>query len=145
MNKGLEITFTNQRKFNAELERFSSVVVPKHFSTMLRWVALETFRRLIMKTPVDTGRARGSWRVSIGSPVLNESGINDRTGSYALGVGASVINRVRNMQTIWLTNSVPYIEKLEQGHSNQAPSGMVSLTMREMAVLLRTIRIAGIS
>ena len=32
---------------------------------------------------------------------------------------------------IWISNNLPYIEALEEGHSQQAPHGMVALSLAE--------------
>jgi hypothetical protein len=37
--------------------------------------------------------------------------------------------------TIYFTNNLPYAQALENGHSNQAPGGMVGLT----ALMLRAV------
>jgi hypothetical protein len=39
------------------------------------------------------------------------------------------------VSTIYFTNNLPYAQALENGHSNQAPGGMVGLT----ALMLRNI------
>jgi hypothetical protein len=36
------------------------------------------------------------------------------------------------VQVVYITNNVDYIIKLEEGHSQRAPSGMVSVTLAEM-------------
>ena len=41
------------------------------------------------------------------------------------------------MSTIYFTNNLPYAQALENGHSNQAPGGMVGLTALDAAIYFR--------
>jgi len=98
-----------------------------------RRIALEVFRGVILKTPVDTGRARGNWQIgmSFATGTLER---DDKGGNAALG---DVLQALRpgvfaNGGTLVLTNNLPYIGKLEHGSSMQAPSGMVKLTIAEI-------------
>ena len=45
-------------------------------------------------------------------------------------------NNVGNAQpgeSIWISNNLPYITALEDGHSKQAPAGMVALSLAEVS------------
>ena len=88
-----------------------------------RAVALELFGSIIKDTPVDTGRARGNWQTSIGAPA---SGEVDRLGEReALSELGSEAGKFVGGQVIYLSNQLPYIQRLELGWSDQAPAGMV--------------------
>ena len=88
-----------------------------------RAVALELFGSIIKDTPVDTGRARGNWQTSIGAPA---SGEVDRIGEReAISELGSETGKFVGGQVIFLTNNLPYIQRLELGWSDQAPAGMV--------------------
>lgn len=87
---------------------------------------------VIQRTPVDTGRARGNW--VFGAGVINEEVVDSRrdpTGSAAMGAIAAAVLTVRVEQTpyLYITNSLPYIHRLEDGWSQQAPAGMVKSTL----------------
>ena len=102
-------------------------------------VALELYGSVIKDTPADTGRARGNWQCSIGSPksgVLSGDSESETETPAPNGDGpktAAAIQEVRNValkllpdQTIFLTNNLPYIRRLEyDGWSSQSPAGMV--------------------
>ena len=77
---------------------------------------------VITETPVDTGAARGNWQASVGQP---KTGIVERTGADAAiaEVEATVPDKAGSV--VYLANNLPYINKLEYGHSQQAASGMV--------------------
>lgn len=124
--------------FSADIEGFAKRAGASVDET-LRAVALELFGSVIKDTPVDTGRAKGNWQTSIGAPA---SGEVDRVGDgAALAEMRSVSAQFGGDKTIYLTNNLPYIWKLEYGgygtgpgatektngtgFSVQAPAGMV--------------------
>jgi hypothetical protein len=104
-----------------------------------RTIVLELFGIIIQDTPADTGRARGNWQTTIGSPASGEisragedgalADLEREVGSFGAG------------KTIYLANNLPYAWKLEyggygtgpgstekttrDGYSVQAPYGMV--------------------
>jgi hypothetical protein len=58
-------------------------------------IATDIYADLLRETPVDTGQARGGWQMDL----------------------------VGGQQHI--QNAVPYIDKLNNGHSKQAPAGFI--------------------
>jgi len=40
---------------------------------------------------------------------------------------------------IYLTNNLPYAQRLEEGYSQQAPAGMVALTIQEFQAIANEI------
>lgn len=95
-----------------------------------RKVALEVFRGVIMMTPVDTGRARANWQASIGSPERGPIDETDKGGGTTVSKAVDVVKQwdFEHGPTC-LTNNLPYIERLEDGWSGQAPAGMVAVTI----------------
>lgn len=89
-----------------------------------RAIALELMGSIIKDTPVDTGRARGNWQASIGTPA---SGEVDRLGeAAALSELNGAVSEFGAGKVIYLANNLPYINRLEyDGWSDQAPAGMV--------------------
>lgn len=106
--------------------------------TFVRAVAFRLHDRIVMRTPVDTGRARASWTIVEGktpdTTVAPEgfSGGAEAGASYALQRQAGV----KRGTTYTIANSLPYIEALENGHSKQAPSGMVRLAIADIKTTL---------
>lgn len=100
---------------------------------VVRKVVFDIDTRLIVKTPVDTGRARANWMVSVGSyvdqPTDNTDKVGNETSVQALNVLADY--DFTKGDSVFITNSVPYIRPLENGHSKQAPNGMVKVTVAE--------------
>lgn len=103
-----------------------------------RKIALDVFRRVVMRTPVDTGRAKGNWQVTYGSAA---GGVTDALDSSPKGsIGGGTETKLTTTALAWdpaeasifLTNNLPYIGALEGGHSKtQAPAGMVKVTLSE--------------
>ena len=42
-------------------------------------------------------------------------------------------------KVIFITNNLPYINALENGHSDQAPSGMLAVTLNEVEAGIRDV------
>lgn len=134
--------------FNIDLRKFAQKT-GLELDTVVRKVALDAYSRVTKKTPVDTGRARANWNVGVGSPDLSveDDGFKKGTGSHR-GKSSSpsspqasevTLSRGDGNKTIYITNSLPYIHTLEDGHSTQAPNGMVSLTLSELAAGIRNV------
>jgi hypothetical protein len=117
-------------QFALDLGRFGREA-QENWQTVSKKVALDLFRRFVMGTPVDTGRARGNWQCTIGSPA---TGTIDRKDPSGQAVMAEVTKEVGSWNVdqvaIYLTNNVAYIEALENGHSGQAPRGWVKIALR---------------
>lgn len=102
-----------------------------NINLVYRKIALEMFSRVIMKSPTDTGRFKGNWQVAIGSIPAGTLEINDKDGTATIAkVTAETLN-LKVGQTITLVNNLAYSQRLEYGWSNQAPNGMVRLTILE--------------
>jgi hypothetical protein len=71
-------------------------------------------------TPVDTGHARAAWIPAVGAPTLVEPVGTD--GSLAAAGAARVMAFKLGQGVLYVSNVVPYISKLNQGHSQQAPA-----------------------
>jgi hypothetical protein len=80
-------------------------------------LTLEIAKEARKATPVDTGHARANWVPSVGSPHRGE--VNDPSAAQA---GAAVVLRYELSQgPLFVSNGVPYIQRLNHGHSKQAP------------------------
>ena len=127
------------KQFNAKTEKQGSALVRK--------ICLDLSRRIIKKTPVDTGRARANWQASITTPASVIIELNDKSGAQSIAkAGAVASNAWGNV--FYLTNNLPYAAVLEYGlygtgasatektngtgYSVQAPNGMVRVSIAEM-------------
>jgi len=76
--------------------------VAKDINACIDDIARETYIRIYNRTPVDTGYAQSRWDLTTGT------------------------------ETFTISNDAEYISFLEEGSSQQAPMGMVAVTMNEM-------------
>lgn len=98
------------------------------------FVAFAALERLVLKTPVDTGRARGNWQVT--QTRLSRTERQDWEERDPIAKGQERIEKMPLFQLIWIGNHVPYINALEDGHSKQArPNGMLKATLNELTLL----------
>lgn len=93
----------------------------------VRATSLVLLRDVVIATPVDTGRARGNWVIGVTTPVIEQFDNFDKTGGETIRRGATRIGDARAIKypTINLTNSLPYVTRLNQGWSQQAPAMFV--------------------
>lgn len=97
-----------------------------------RKVALKALRNIVLATPVDTGRARGNWRVGVNSDPRDTIARKSKKGTAAIKVGQSTIASAKGkgLVDIVIANNLPYIERLNDGWSEQAPSKFVEKAIR---------------
>jgi len=80
-------------------------------SQMVRQISQDLFNTIKGKTPVRSGRAKRAWRFKKQSETAYK-----------------------------VSNNVPYIERLDEGYSKQAPRGMTRPALREVLARARTRR-----
>lgn len=103
--------------------------------TIIRRFGLGVISRVIPKSPVDTGRFRGSWTVTFDQPSTDVPTRTDRGGAATIARGAFVLQgfNLRTNTAIYLQSNLPYAERLEAGSSSQAPAGVAGISLREEA------------
>lgn len=98
--------------------------------SVIRGAALFMGGEMIDRSPVDTGRFKNNWVTSTGAPDYSKSADPDRSGAKARAMLNEKIAGWKPGQTIWILNNLSYAKPLEYGHSQQAPSGIVRLTVQ---------------
>jgi hypothetical protein len=111
--------------FSADLEAFAKKA-NVNMDTVLRKIMLDVGTSLVQTTPVDTGRARANWTINVNGPDASTTQGTDLSGSQTIAKIASY--NVQAGGVYFITNSLPYINRLETGWSKQAPNGMVRIT-----------------
>jgi len=121
-----------------DLNEFSNVMqdiakdVDRNASRIVRKVALAVDATVVLATPVDTGRARANWQVGLDQPVTGWEEKYSPSGRESIDAARQQIDRYTSQNTsLNITNNLPYIGKLNDGYSAQAPSGFV-----EQAVMI---------
>lgn len=143
--------------FSAALESFAKDKLPEELVKLHRYITMELLRRVVKRTPVDTGVARANWQVDVNSAPET---VIDTPLEYA-----SIIRRANGQLSglkpfaqTHVVNNAPHILTLEfglfdppspgpskdrrpdrlgrvlvkDGFSMQAPHGMVNVTLGEL-------------
>jgi hypothetical protein len=106
--------------------------IQQRVNQQVRAVTIGVFSSVIKMTPVDTGRAKGNWQCTIGNPANTILEIEDPAGTIADGAMIATVPNPAGSK-VYLTNNLPYIQKLEYGHSTKAPNGMVRISIDRFA------------
>jgi hypothetical protein len=113
--------------FGAALHAFAQSTGIK-CDKVVRKVAIDMDRDLVMLTPVDTGLARSNW--FFGN--TRETSVDktaSKNGDPSIHRGLEFASTLRAGGIFYITNNVPYIMRLEYGSSTQAPAGMARITV----------------
>jgi hypothetical protein len=105
------------------------------------YVATEALAKVQTKSPVDTGQFKSNWLVSVGR--LDPSTQEGAGSAFAAKSSAalSAYAAAEGFPAIYLQNNLKYAGRLEDGYSRQAPSGMVALTVAELAAMWNSMKI----
>lgn len=122
---------SNIKSFGAALDKFAGDIEPKS-RLIQRKIAFEALEGVVLMTPVDSGRARGNWQVSVNAVINSQIENSDKSGGGTIAAGEAVMTSTPPNSIIWLNNGLPYIDALEHGHSQKAPEGMVALTANRL-------------
>ena len=97
-----------------------------------RALGINLLNGLTRVTPVDTGRARGNWFVGINQPVRTIK--PTRRSQESVNDARLAIKNAEAIQypTIIISNNLPYIIPLNEGHSTQAPAKFVELAIQKV-------------
>lgn len=129
------------RSFSMQLDQFSKKV-GLAVETVTRRVAFDLYARIIRKTPVDTGRARGSW--TIAPTVANRQVLPVQPKGTVAPLPQLRVPTIKAGERLVISNNLPYITALEDGHSQQAPAGMVALSIAEVETTMRRLEQDGL-
>lgn len=109
-------------------------------------------RSVISNTPVDIGRARSNWTAQMDAAfaglfparVPGEKGSTGEVNAVAaIEVAEQVIETfdIEKNAEIHISNSLPYIRALNDGHSRQAPADFVRLAVLDGLATVRGAKI----
>lgn len=123
------------RSFYQALDDFVEKDVPEAMGLLMRTVCEQIAAGVVLKCPVDTGRARGNWFATVNTTSLAITAATDKGGQETINAIRSVVTSAvatNPFCAIVIQNNLPYIGVLEEGHSKQAPGGMLGVTMAEV-------------
>ena len=122
---------------------------------VVRGTFLDLSGKIIKDTPVGNpslwmskpppgyvgGSLRGNWNASVGTPDRSRASAPDKAGNATISKANSAVSSFNSGQTLYLTNTLPYSERVEMGHSTQAPQGMVRINvLKFQAALNRAVK-----
>lgn len=130
--------------FTVQLQEFAGKVKARA-DTVVRSTVFETYRRLDFRSPVGDatywknpppkgyvgGRFRGNWQYGDSAIPAGETGRVDPGGAATQGAIIAEIPTEAAGKIHYLANNVPYAQRIEDGWSRQAPTGLVGLTVTE--------------
>lgn len=97
---------------------------------------LELRTRLILRSPVDTGRFRNNWQLGVEYAPTGVIEAADRSGQAASDRIRAAMPVKAAGRRYYLVNNLPYAQSLEDGGSQQAPAGVVKITVVEAPQIL---------
>ena len=118
--------------FTLDLTKFATKA-NADIKLVIQKISMEAFKRIIYRTPVDTGRARANWGCTIGKPRTGmQVESTDKSGAATTAAMVATVQGIKGDGSVFLVNNVPYIHELEKGSSQKSPQGMVGVTLIEM-------------
>lgn len=116
-------------KFNLPNEKSMKERLARGYRARRNFLVAELFSSLVYITPVKTGKARGGWQISIGSPPSSDVERLDQTGERTVLSELTNLRGASPFSNVYISNLTPYINSLEDGSSTQAPTGIVKVAL----------------
>jgi len=138
--------------FSEDIKKFAQKAA-NNADILVRKTVVDIGTRLVNRTPVGDatywkskppagyvgGHARANWSHSEGALDPKEFDVIDPSGAASNNRILSSVPIKAGGKVHFVQNSVPYIIPLEDGHSRQAPNGMVAITAVEFQGLINAI------
>jgi len=138
------------RNFGSRINAIGDVLV-HNASKTIRKAAMAATNEVVLRTPVDTGRARINWKLSFGTPKASQIEGPDtekvETNRQIASTKALVdaANKIKVWKigkgNIFIANPVGYINDLDEGSSGQARAGMTTFAIAAARAILRKGRL----
>lgn len=106
-------------------QRIAQAIEATVAKTCIR-LAVNAHAELVERTPRDTGWAKANWIPSLTAPAVGVAGDPKgiSTAESEAGLAAILAFKLED-GAIFVSNNVPYIQRLDAGSSTQAPAGFV--------------------
>lgn len=99
----------------------------KEIDKELRKTTLGILRDVVVPTPVKTGRARGNWQITERDTTKDIDRL-DKTGQTVISTESAKVKAGADLY--YITNNLPYIERLNDGYSDQAPKKFIETAIK---------------
>lgn len=121
-----------QARWDLRLDRFRSRISEKVQQKAER-LTQKLVDGFIEMSPVYRGHFRAAWMVSEGSPrFVQFSRSAGGTPEAPMEAPRFKVKATSQFPVFYITNGQPYAQKLEYGSSDQAPSGIVRVTIASL-------------
>ena len=113
-------------KFFADLAKFA-LTIDKSTEAVVKKVALDIFKDIIVASPVDSGAYRASHQIAMNTPseevveVPKGQKLSKAESKKKAMEQAKNLSQFNTTDTIWISNNLPYAEKIEYGGYNDGP------------------------
>lgn len=95
-------------------------------------------RKLSSPSGYSGGMFRANWQVGVDYDPSVEVTEPDKSGDKTMQIGSANANEITfNNNIVYIANILPYAQRLEDGHSGQAPSGIVKVVMSDIDDVIR--------
>lgn len=140
--------------FSSDLSRFCEREAPDYLEKTVRKVVIEIGNRCVLRSPVGDGaywqspppagysggRFRANWQHGLNViPTLFTDAV-DKSGGSTLAAITSAVATGNAVGVHYITNNLPYAERIENGWSRQAPQGIVGRIELEFPAIVRKAR-----
>lgn len=97
-------------------------------------------QKVVMRTPVDTGRLRANWQFTSNAPGNTTTDATDKGLAVLANMTAQIQASAVGGKT-YISNSLPYAQRIEyEGYSKvKAPQGMVRISLAEMPAAIEQL------
>lgn len=125
--------------FDARMKKLGARVYQRS-NQGVKDLASVVLNSLIDNTPKKTGQAAANWHVGVGSPA---PGFQEGFTAYdqTRAAGLAKISSRQPGQPINISNQTPYISKLNNGSSVQAPAGYVEMAISNAEQFVKTLKV----
>jgi len=150
--------FSNEKEFIKAVTEWDRNKVPADWCKFIREMSMLALQRLVTYSPIGdpslwksldrksgqrakppTGYTGGTfaanWQVGIGHAPAGKVDSQGPDAAVSLGMAAMAgLSGAPIGTSVWLVNNMEYARRLEDGHSTQAPNGMVAITLAELSI-----------
>lgn len=103
----------------------------------VRKIVFGVYYNVVLGSPVDTGRFVGNWQIGLGVIPSGVLEVKQADRNYQAAYGHSILDKAKAGGVIYIANNLPYALPLEYGHSQQAPHGMVRMTLANIDTIVQ--------
>lgn len=124
--------------FSSDLDKAYEKKVERAMNQTVRKVSLDLLSNLVAQTPVDTGLARRNWILTTNTPAFGTK--EDIDGDPVLEGNQAISGYNAFMGgDVWISNNLPYIERLNNGWSEKV-TPQVGWVDAEVSKALRQVK-----